>query len=33
MEDWQNWTPCEMYGHDYDEDGRCECGEQQDSTS
>lgn len=23
----QDWTPCEMYGHDYDADGRCSCGE------
>jgi hypothetical protein len=26
-ENWQDWTPCEMYGHDFDEDGRCPCGE------
>ncbi len=25
--DLQNWTPCEVYGHDFDNDGRCECGE------
>lgn len=24
---WETWTPCEMYGHDFDEDGRCDCGE------
>jgi hypothetical protein len=26
--DWQHWTPCEVYGHEFDEYGRCECGEQ-----
>lgn len=23
----QDWTPCEMYGHDYDDNGHCSCGE------
>jgi hypothetical protein len=31
MEDWDQWTPCEMYGHEFDEDGRCECGERRDA--
>lgn len=26
-ERWQDWTSCEMYGHDFNEDGVCECGE------
>jgi len=31
MEDWENWTSCEMHGHDYDETGRCrDCGEHTD---
>jgi hypothetical protein len=23
VEDWQDWTSCEMYGHDFGEDGWC----------
>ena len=26
---WQDWTACEMYGHEYNESGTCNCGEQQ----
>jgi hypothetical protein len=34
MEDWQNWTPCEMYGHDFDEDGWCsDCDTRQDNDT
>lgn len=29
--DYQDWTPCEMHGHNY-EDGRCtDCGEEQET--
>jgi hypothetical protein len=25
--DWQDWTPCDVYGHDYNDNGWCEhCG-------
>lgn len=27
MQDWQDWTPCEMYGHEFSEDGYCGCGD------
>lgn len=28
MENYQEWTACQMHGHDFDEDGHCpDCGE------
>lgn len=26
-DDTHEWTACEMFGHEFDEDDRCRCGE------